>query len=256
MDAEPIFDFHARLGSNPAARDQLLAAMDAAGIDRCVVCAGGVIDLDRLAEQLMVGGYSTDDPDNKSVMEQCADTAGRLLPFFFGNPHAAPGCYRDVAKQFAGLELAPAVHGVPFIDERNTALVEVAADHGHPVYTVCIGRPGCDAPALAALAQKFADVTFVLGHCGFIGIDLYSINAIRALPNVLAETSGCFTAIARIAIERLGAQRVLFGTDYPMQHPDVELTKLRSIKLDPASRRQVMWQNACRQLGLLEGETP
>jgi predicted TIM-barrel fold metal-dependent hydrolase len=248
MEPGGIFDFHARLGTHPAARGALLAAMDAAGIGRCAVCAAGVIDLDRLAEHVMVGGYVTGDADNKAVADACAGTAGRLVPFFVGNPHTGPGHYLAAAAQFAGLELAPAVHGVPFTDQRNTALVEVAAAHGHPVYAVCIGRPGCGAPGLAALARQFPQVTFVLGHCGFVGIDLYSLNVIRPLRNVLAETSGCYTGIARIAIERLGADRVLFGTDYPLQHPDVELAKLRSIELDPASRQQVMWANSVRLL--------
>lgn len=249
MSGGAVFDFHARLAPRPAAARQLLATMDTLGISRAAVCAAGVIDLDRLSDQVMAGGHITDDADNGALAEACRETAGRLMPFFVGNPHAAPERFGAVAAKHAGLELSPAVHGVPLTDPRNVTLVEIAARHSKPVYVVCIGRPGCRAQDLAQLASWFPAVTFVLGHCGFIGIDLHSINAVRNTANISAETSGCYAGVARIAIERLGAHRVLFGTDYPLQHPDVELTKLRSLELDPAGWNQVMWQNACRLLG-------
>jgi uncharacterized protein len=213
------------------------------------VSAAGVISLDQLSEQLMVGGYSTVDADNDLVAEICGETAGRLVPFFTGNPHAAPDRYADVAVKFSGLELSPAVHGVAFTAPANVALVEIAARHSQPVYTVPVARPGCGAPDLAKLAGEFPSVTFVLGHCGYLGIDLYSIKAIEDAANIVAETSGCYTAIAGIAVERLGAGRVLFGTDYPMQHPAVELAKMAALDLDQASRERVMGQNAVRLLG-------
>lgn len=136
-----IFDFHARLGPDPAAPDRLLSAMEASGISRAVVCSGGVISLDRLATQVMAGGHSTDDADNAAIVEACLDTGGRLVPFFFGNPHAGADRYDSVAADFLGLELSPAVHGVSLLDARNLALVEVAAEHGHPIYVVCVARP-------------------------------------------------------------------------------------------------------------------
>ncbi|MQA79841.1 MAG: amidohydrolase family protein [Streptosporangiales bacterium] len=245
----PIFDIHARLAPRPGAVDTLLATMDGCGIDRAAICSGGVIDLDRLARQIMTEGHIEDDADNDAVLEACSSTAGRLLPFFFGNPHRGERPYREQVTGFRGLEISPAVHGVPLTDERTMALVEVAATAGHPVYVVCIGRRGCGARDLVALAQTFPDTTFVLGHCGFIGIDVYSVDVVAPYPTILAETSGCYAGVAGVAIERLGADRVLLGTEYPLQHPDVELTKLRTLRLDADTWERITWRNACRLLG-------
>jgi uncharacterized protein len=249
MDTGPLFDFHARLAPAPGAAGRLLAAMDAASIDRAAVCAGGMITLDRLAAQIMAGGHSTGDADNAAVIDACLASDGRLVPFFVGNPHADPDDYRAAAARFRGLEISPAVHGVALTDQRTVDLVEIAADHGHPVYVVCIGRPGSGAADLGALADKFPDVTFVLGHCGFIGIDLHSIGVIADRPTIWAETSGCYTAVAAAAIRRLGPDRVLFGTEYPVQHHGVEVAKLRALDLDPDVLRRVAWTNAHRLLG-------
>ena len=247
--SSPVFDFHARLGAADGALDTLLSTMDHCGIERAVVCAGGVLDLDRLATQVITGGHSEGDANNEAVLAGCADSGGRLLPFFFANPHRGVQPYREQAARFRGLEISPAVHGVPLTDERTRGLVEVAAEAGHPVYVVCLNRPGCGATELAGLAEAFPEVTFVLGHCGVVGIDVYSLTVLASYRNVCAETSGCYTGVARIAVQRLGAERVLLGTEHPLQHPEVELTKLRTLGLDAASWQQVTWSNACRLLG-------
>lgn len=245
----PVFDFHARLSRREGAVGALLATMDRCGIERAAVCSGGVIDLESLATQVMTGGHTERDADNDAVLAGCASSGGRLVPFFFGNPHRGPQPYREQAALFRGLEISPAVHGVPLTDARTVALVVAAAEAGHPVYVVCLGRQGCGPHDLAALARAFPEVSFVLGHCGFIGIDVYSLTVIAPYWNILAETSGCYTSVARVAVQRLGAERVLLGTEYPLQHPDVELTKLRVLELDDMCWQQVTWRNACRLLG-------
>lgn len=244
-----IIDFHARLPARSGAAGRLLAVMDEHGIDRAVVTIGGVIDPDLLSEQVIRGGHVENDADNDALLVACEESEDRLLPFFFANPHRDPRDYGERAAKFRGVEISPAVHGVGLTDRRTVALVAVAAEFGHPVYIVCLGRSGAGAPELAELARTFPGVTFVLGHCGFVGIDLYALNAVRPEANIVAETSGCYTAIAAAAVERLGADRVIFGTDYPMQHPSVELAKLRALGLSGEVRDMIAWRNASRLLG-------
>lgn len=244
-----VFDFHARLGGGPRAVDRLLATMVECGIDRAAVSAGGMIDLDVLSCQVVTGGFVDTDADNDAVLAACQDVPGRLVPFFFGNPHRDAKHYRSRAGEFRGLEISPAVHGMPLSDPRTVDLVEVAAELGHPVYVVCLGRPGVGATDLAQLAQRYPTVTFVLGHCGFVGIDVYALSCVASTPNIVAETSGCYTHVARVAIERLGVDRVVFGTEFPLQHPSVELAKLQALHLDPNHWQAVAWQNAHRLLG-------
>jgi predicted TIM-barrel fold metal-dependent hydrolase len=244
-----MMDFHARLPTRPGAGGRLLTTMDEHGIDRAVVTIGGVIDPDLLSEQVIRGGHVETDADNDALLDACAESEGRLLPFFFANPHADPNDYGGRAAKFRGLEISPAVHGVALTDRRTLALVAVAAQFGHPVYIVCLGRAGAGVTDLVELARAFPGVTFVLGHCGFVGIDLYALNTVRPEGNIVAETSGCYTGVAAAAVARLGADRVLFGTDYPMQHPSVELAKLRALGLSDQDRDKVAWRNAYRLLG-------
>ncbi|WP_207782124.1 amidohydrolase family protein [Phytoactinopolyspora limicola] len=244
----PVLDFHARL--HPGGMDGLLAAMDYHGIDRAVVSAGGVIDPYRLSDQIIWGGHIESDADNEAVLATCTASGGRLLPRYFANPHRDPSEYHAWGPDFCGVEISPAVHGVPLTDERTIALVEVAESVGHAVYIVSLGRAGCGSRDLAFLASKFPAVRFVLGHCGFIGIDFGAIKDVADLGNVFAETSGCYLAVVRVALERLGAERLLFGTEYPGQDPGVELAKYRALDISLEQWRLISWTNGAPLLSI------
>jgi predicted TIM-barrel fold metal-dependent hydrolase len=235
-----LFDFHARWSPS------LVDALDSAGIGRAAVCAGGLVDLDRLARQIAGGGRSQARADNEGVARACAAAGGRLVPFFFADPGADLAAYTRAAPRFRGLEISPAVHGFSLADPAVDALVAVAAGHRHPVYVVCLGRPGTRPADLAALARRHPTVAFVSGHCGHTGLE----TDFAATPNVHVELSGCWTATARRAVERLGAERVLFGTEHPLQHPSVEVAKLAALGLPPRDLALVGAGNALRLLGL------
>ncbi|GAA3396043.1 amidohydrolase family protein [Cryptosporangium minutisporangium] len=252
-------DFHARLPPAAGARDDLLRVMDDLGIGRAAVSAGGLVDLDRLSELVGAGagrsahrgGRSAVRPvaDNDFVLRNTHRSGGRLLPFFFADPATDVAAYAAEAPSYRGLEISPAVHGVRLDDPGVRALVATAEAARHPVYVVCLGRPGTRAADLVTLARAFPAVDFVFGHCGFTGLDVRGLATIAPQPNIVAETSGCFTAVARLALHRLGPDRVLFGTEYPLQHPRVELAKLAALDLAPAVLRKVTSENALRLLG-------
>ncbi|MDQ7905669.1 amidohydrolase family protein [Phytohabitans sp. ZYX-F-186] len=244
-----MFDFHARLGPGPEAAGALLAAMDRTGIERAAVSAGGLLDLDRLSAQVARGGRSEVAADNERVRAICGGTAGRLLPFFLADPWRDVAAYRAAAPGHRGLEISPAVHGFRLDDPAVDELVEIAAAARHPVYVVCLAHPGTRAGDLAALARRFPQVSFVYGHCGHTGLDASGLAEIAPCPNIVAETSGCYTAVAGLALRRLGAERVVFGTEYPLQHPRVEVVKLAAVEMSRADRHLVMSANARRLLG-------
>jgi len=245
--APRVFDFHARLV--PGGADRLLAAMDAAGIDRAAVSAGGLIGLEALSVQITHGGRAEAPAGNAAVADQCRRSGGRLLPFYFADPRRDVDAYRKEAELFRGLEISPAVHGFRLDEPAVAELLLIAAAMRHPVYVVTTGRPGCRPADLARLAFEFSQVTLVWGHCGHTGLEIAGLAELAPRPNVVAELSGCLTVTASMAIERFGAGRVLFGTEFPLQHPGVELAKCAALGLGPADQESLLWTNACRLLG-------
>jgi predicted TIM-barrel fold metal-dependent hydrolase len=242
-----VLDFHARLVPGGGAR--LLAAMDRAGIDRAAVSAGGLIGLDELSVRITHGGRSEAAADNAAVAEQCDRSDGRLLPFYFADPRREVDAYRKEAERFRGLEISPAVHGFRLDEPAVAEMVLIAAAAGHPVYVVTTGRPGCRPADLARLALEFPRATLVWGHCGHTGLEIAGLAELAPVPNVVAELSGSLTVTARTAVERLGVRRVMFGTEFPLQDPAVELAKCAALGLEPADRDRLLRTNACRLLG-------
>ncbi|MFE6719665.1 amidohydrolase family protein [Streptomyces albidoflavus] len=223
--------------------------MDRNGISRSIVVAGAAISPDELSRQIIEGGHIEKDADNDAVLAGCARSGGRLVPFFFANPHREADEYRARGAEFRGLKLAPGVHGVALTDERTHALVKVAVELGHHVYLHCLQREGFGVRNLVQLARKFPSASFVLGHAGVGDLDLYGIDLVADSENVVFETSGGYTSVVRAAIERLGPERVLFGSEYPLQAPEVELAKFEALVLPPAQWRLIGWENALRLAG-------
>jgi len=245
----PVLDFHMRLGPQPTAAGKLLDLMGQCRIDRAVVCAGGTIALDQLSTQLVDGGYVKTDANNDAVLAGCAETAGRLVPFYFSNPHRASEEYRSRAAEFRGLEISSAVHGVALADQRVAELVSVASDVNHPIYVVCLPRPGAAVIDLVHLANQFPQAQFVLGHSGIGNIDLHALNLVAPHANISIETSGGYTCVLHAALNRLGEDRVLFGSEYPLQHPTVEFAKFAVLNLTPECWQKVAWRNGHRLIG-------
>ncbi|EHY91167.1 putative TIM-barrel fold metal-dependent hydrolase [Saccharomonospora azurea NA-128] len=248
-----VFDFHARLPPRPGAARTLLATMDRHGIGRAVVCAGGTVKPDTLSRWLIDGGHTETGADNDAVLAACEGEGDRLVPFYFANPHEPLARYLDRASGFRGVEVSPAVHGVALTDTRVRSIADAAGEYGHPFYTVCLSRPGCGVTEFAALAREFPNTTFVLGHLGIGNIDFHAVNLVRDLANVVVETSGGYSSVAAAAVERLGADRVLFAGEYPLQDHAVELAKIAALELSDVDAERVLYGNALRILGE-EGE--
>jgi predicted TIM-barrel fold metal-dependent hydrolase len=74
--------------------------------------------------------------------------------------------------------------------------------------------------------------------------------------NLWVDCSSSFFALnkdeARDLIHAYGADRVLFGTDYPMWSPTEELKVFRSLELDPQEEQAILWNNAARLFNLPE----
>lgn len=195
------------------------------------------------------GGHTDRDADNEAVRTGCAASNGRLTPFYFANPHRSADHYAAVATHFRGLELEAVVHGIAYTDERNVAQLRVAQRFKHPVFMGALPRPGCRVDDIARLAHEFPDLTFVLGHAGVGMMDLHAVNLVAPHTNIMFETSGGYVCVLETALARLGASRVVFGSEYPMQHPRIELTKYEVLELDDDVWRQVGHDNALRILG-------
>jgi predicted TIM-barrel fold metal-dependent hydrolase len=188
-------------------------------------------------------------PDNAYVREVVESIPG-LYGLVWANPRL-PG-YLDEARtflahpKFRGMKLHPLIDGYHPNDPLVHPLVELLLERDLPVLIHC-GHPIFTLPwSIEELAVTFPDAKVVLGHMGH-GNVVYINGAIDVAlrnRNVYLETSGMpmHTKIKE-AVERVGETRVLFGSDVPFHHPEVEIAKVRLSGLAPELVERVLSLN-------------
>src|ERR1051326_7020668 len=97
-------------------------------------------------------------------------------------------------------------------------------------------------------ARRFPDVPFIVGHFGKI-LFLDAVRSAELCPNIYLETSGAQVADIQFALERISADRILFGTDLPIggaASAKWNMVKIASAVEDRAQQRAIFGENALR----------
>lgn len=215
------------------------------------------LDRDGLVEQMREHGISTGlifHPDNALVREVLGRTPG-VYGLAWANPRMPDAL--DQARQlldepgsrFRGLKLHPLLDGYHPDDAAVHPFMEMLIERGLPALIHC-GHPIFTLPwSIEELIRRYPEARVILGHMGHGNIVYINaaIDVAARNRNVYLETSGMpmHTKI-REAVERVGPDRVLYGSDTPFHHPSVELTKVRVSGLPPDLAQRVLGENGRR----------
>jgi uncharacterized protein len=101
------------------------------------------------------------------------------------------------------------------------------------------------------LATQYPKVNFIIPHLGSFADDWKAqmglIDHLVRHPNVYTDTSGIRRFdILKKAFQRVGAHKILFGSDGPWLHPGVELAKIRALHLPKKEEQLVLAGNFLR----------
>jgi uncharacterized protein len=242
-----ILDFHTHVDEAPAfgwidPPEKIVGLLDEAGIDRAVIMT-----------------YTDLPGANPRALEYIVEAAGRfpdhLLPFVRLNPNhtdVVPSLLqRAVAADIRGVKLHPTTTLAHPAGEPTIDLLRRCADLGLPVLFHCGDDPYTTPQALRLAAEAVPDCAIVMGHMGGYFHVEDAISAAEACPNLYLETSAMpYPAMIARAVERVGAHRVLFGSDGPGCSPALELEKVRSLGLPADDQAAILGRNAARLLGM------
>lgn len=214
--------------------DRLLPQLDAAGIERAVCVPGGMIDVRQFSR--IFSGKLRPDPTipNYLVYDAIAAHPDRLYGYVCLNPHEGSAAVAAMREGFdrgcRGVKLAPLVHRVTFDLPALAEISDECGRRGFPVYTHVVPNPGATTADFAALAGRHPSTNFVIGHMGFGPGDADAIEFAAALPNFYLETSLGNFLILQDALAQAGAGKLVFGSEFPLSHPQVELQKILLLK--------------------------
>ena len=103
---------------------------------------------------------------------------------------------------------------------------------------------------VADLARRHPKAKIIMAHLN--GCGLRGIEAVADCPNIVVDTSGGDPdrGMVEAAVKVLGADRVVYGSDAPIRHFAVQLGKTLGADLSDDVKRDVLWHNAARLLGI------
>jgi uncharacterized protein len=237
-----IVDAHATIGRNRSVEltaDELVASMDELGVDLALVSPP---DAAVAADQRS---------GNELVAAAAARFTGRLRPYAVASPWLGTGAVEELRRAAAGgaaaLKLDPGLQGFDLLDRQAEPLLRTAAGFGWPVY-VRTGTPPAGLPlALAELARRFPDTTFLLGKAGATDFSLDGPEALARADNLVTDTSYVMWPLGAAASL---PGRVVFASDAPFSDAAVELWRVREAGLDAATLHLVLGGTMLRVLGM------
>jgi len=240
-----IIDAHLHVDDIPALGWKMEAELcvrrlDEAGIERGVVMT--IVDAPEV------------NPDAIDLVARaCAEYPDRLWAFARIHPwygdESARLLDRALDLGFKGLKLHPVSTIAHPSGEDSLRLIRQAAARSAPTLFHCGDEPLTTPLAVAEAGAACPEATIILGHMGgFFHVD-EAIEVAERVPNLVLETSAMpYPAKIREAVERLGADRVIYGSDGPVCSPRLEVEKVRLAGLDPEAEALVLGGNALRIL--------
>lgn len=241
-----VIDCHTHAGTGTALLDPWTTTADPAQIIRRNIEA----KIDKAC--IFPISHDTFEEANREIAEIVRRHPGRFIGFAKHDPVNEKGRIRSMllheCRQLGlrGLKL----HVTP-----TPEVLDTVAELGIPI----LWHPGRVA-MFAEAAAAYPTVDFILAH---LGSDLSSdwrehaaaIEMARRYPNVYLDTGGTvLTRYLEQAIQELGPEKIIFGSDEPEVDCRLEIFKIRMLKLSPRQEALILGGNMQRLLNKYKGD--
>lgn len=183
---------------------------------------------------------------NARLAEAIQDAKG-VWGYITLNPHYLAGSLAELDRykehpQFVGVKLHPEQQAYRLTDGNVLVLLEEVSELDLPVLVHTFPGQTHD---LCQVALQFPQIKFIMGHMG--GDDwAHGIAAAAARENIWLEPCSSFPAVGKVnrAVEALGSERVLFGSDSNLLHPAFVWGMLEDAGLSPEEMENIAYRNA------------
>ena len=258
IDRDPCF---AILYSNPEAEiataEELIAEMDKTGIDISVI-----LNIGWTTHELCV-------ETNDYIIDAVSRYPKRLVGFGAVQPQSTKAAVAEIERcAGAGLrgigEIRPDLQLFDFADETvMTPFVEALQQHNlvllthasEPVGHSYPGKGGITPDVLYSFITSYPDLTIVCAHWGG-GLPFYSLmpEVKEAMKNVYFDTAASpflySPDVYSQGIRLAGADKILFGSDYPLLPPRRLLEEIKALDMNRETKDLMLSCNALRLLGI------
>jgi predicted TIM-barrel fold metal-dependent hydrolase len=243
-----IIDMHGHYGSweqtltTVKTPDAIVKAMDRAQVDAFIGSSFMAIH-----GEMRMGNAET-----AAIVKAHPD---RLYGYCAINPHYPDEieaelrhCFED-AVGFVGFKLHCGLHDVDLLHPAYESALAYADAHALPVLV----HGGGDGGTWREAAESYPNAPFILAHgCAWDGVSAFPYDFVGEVPNVYIDVAGsaAHRGALRALVDRVGVDKVLYGSDFPMFDFGYEAGRVVLSDLDESAKAAVCGGNA---LGLFNG---
>lgn len=242
LDDIYVLDAHGHLGKN---YQMMYLDTDAAGM---------VKSLDRVGiNSICISGMEAFSGDpirgNNAVVDAIRQFPGRFYGYFSPNPFYPDldaASYFEKEPGMIGIKIHAMLNHAEINDPRYFPTYEYANQHGLPVLVHTWDIYELD--HVAKLAERYPNSPYLIAHSGMRTHDVRValIEHMKRHENIYADTaiSVCYDGAIEWLVQKVGIDRVLFGSDLPFYDCRQVLGKIGLCKLSEQDKRKLLGENA------------
>lgn len=245
LDDIYVFDIHGHLGQTKIIQtcdneaSDMIKKMDALGINSIAVSSNPALQSDPYL-------------GNQITVDAAKKYPGRFYAYIVPTPY-----YEDF--DFESYFKNPGVIGIKLhACEQLTALnnpayipaLEYADKNGLPIlfHTWEVH----EVAHAVDIAKKYKNSPVIIGHSGFTGVRAknLAVEACNTLENVFIDTaiSSTYDGAIEWVVDKVGAEKVLFGTDFPFYDCTHNIGKLLLAEISDSDKLKIFGENAKKLL--------
>ena len=220
---------------------------------------GSAVGVDRFVVQSVATAPKQVASINAFIAGEVAKHEGKLIGFGTLHPES-----EDIKGDLAhlrelgllGVKLHPDIQGFKIDDYRCLKIYELCEEAGLPIlmhtgdYRYDMSNPN----RLIPVMKIYTNLTVIGAHFGGWSMWEKASEELVELPNLLVDCSSSLSYIpiekSREIIRRYGAERVLFGTDFPLHSPINEMRLFEALELEEWEKEAILSGNVKRLLRL------
>lgn len=173
------------------------------------------------------------------------------FPDFEGEIH------RAASLGLQGVKLHPDIQGIDIDDPKLLPLYEILEGRMPVYFHIGDDRPQyrfSEPKKLRRVLTMFPKLQVVAAHLGGYKAADEAIEYLAGHENVWYDTSSALwylsTGEAARIIGKLGHEKIMFGSDYPVMYPASDFARFMKLPMTDGQREDILWNNAVRFLGL------
>ena len=191
--------------------------------------------------------------ENELLASRIKPMQGRFIPVAWLNPkYDSPDDFQALIEEnnFRGLKLHPVFNGYKLTDPIVKPFIEKAIEYKLPIMIHSGWGPEGSVKDIGSLAEAYLDGTFVCLHMK----EEYGLNDRFSHIEMAAHNTNVFLECSYIphprrlaeAVDVMGVEKILFGSDYPWGARDIawEKTKVTYAPISYTDKKRILADNA------------